>query len=160
MTASSGVEVLDWGAFSSAAPELARIGRERLHGRVAYLATVRADGSPRVHPLTPILSKTALYVFMEPTSPKGHDLRRDARFALHAGVEDLNGGAGEFIVRGRAFLVDEAVVREAAIAASPYAPAERYILFELRIDHAMLTTYGPSGPQRQQWDAARSEQQR
>ncbi|MGH2632304.1 MAG: hypothetical protein ACRDG3_02735 [Tepidiformaceae bacterium] len=36
-------------------------------------------------------------------------------------------------------------------------PAQRYVLFELLIDRAMPTTYGPAFPERGQWDAARSE---
>ena len=158
MTAPTGAEAVAWGAFSSAAPALAQVGRDRLHGRVAFIATVRADGSPRVHPVTPIVAEAALYVFMEPTSPKGRDLRRDGRFALHCGVEDVGGGGGEFIVRGRALPVDNSNGRATAIAASPYAPAERYVLFELRIDHAMATEYGPGGPQRQRWSAGHEEQ--
>jgi len=44
-----------WGEFAEA-PELAAFGEERFRAvRLAYLATVRADGSPRVHPFTPIL---------------------------------------------------------------------------------------------------------
>ncbi len=59
-----------------------RFGAERLNGKVAYLATVRKDGSPRVHPMTPIIGQGHLFVFMEPTSPKGHDLQRDGRYAI------------------------------------------------------------------------------
>ena len=86
-----------WAELAAAEPELAARVRERLDGRVSYLATVRGDGSPRVHPVTPIVASRELYVFMEPDSPKGRDLRRDGRYALHAGVEDANGGRG---VRG------------------------------------------------------------
>ncbi|MGH2405330.1 MAG: pyridoxamine 5'-phosphate oxidase family protein, partial [bacterium] len=51
---------------------------------MAYLATLRGDGAPRVHPVTPIVGEGRLFLFMEPTSPKGHDLRRDGRYALHS----------------------------------------------------------------------------
>jgi len=45
-----------WGEFAEAAPALAAFGEERFRAaEVAYLGTVRADGSPRVHPFTPIL---------------------------------------------------------------------------------------------------------
>ncbi|MCA9947698.1 MAG: hypothetical protein KC449_29660, partial [Anaerolineales bacterium] len=60
-----------WAVFSKQAPELAAFGSKRLgDDRVAYLGTVRADGGPRVHPVTPILGEQ-LFLFMEPTSPKG-----------------------------------------------------------------------------------------
>jgi hypothetical protein len=140
-----------WDVFAAAAPALAEKARARLHGRVGYLATVRPDGSPRVHPVTPIVAERELFVFMEPTSPKGHDLRRDPRYQLHVGVEDTSGGGGELYVRGVAQFVDDVASRERAIAASTYRPAERYILFVLRIEEAMLTTYGESGPVRDRW---------
>ncbi len=67
-----------WQEFAAAAPELAAFGERRFReAEVAYLATVRPDGSPRVHPVTPVLCEGNLYLFMEPTSPKSQDLRRD-----------------------------------------------------------------------------------
>ncbi len=117
-----------WREFAEASPGLAAKGRERLHGRVGYLATVRADGSPRVHPVTPIVGEDELFVLMEPTSPKGHDLRREPRYQLHVGVEDTNGGGGELYVRGSAQFVDDPATRQRAVAACTYRPAERYIL--------------------------------
>ena len=82
---------MSWGTLEEKAPELAAFGVSRLHGRVAYLATLRQDGSPRLHPMTPIIGQGHLFVFMEPTSPKGHDLRRDGRYAIHCAVSDTSG---------------------------------------------------------------------
>lgn len=146
-----------WREFTTAAPALGATARERLHGRVGYLATVRSDGSPRVHPVTPIVGEEDLFVFMEPTSPKGHDLRRDPRFQLHVGVEDTNGGGGELYVRGIARFVEDAPTRQRAIAACMYRPAERYVLFVLNVDQAMLTTYSESGPVRDRWPRSKAE---
>jgi hypothetical protein len=141
-----------WGAFAEAAPELAAFGRERLAGRVAYLATVRPDGGPRVHPVTPILSDERLFLFMEPTSPKGRDIERDGRYTLHCGVEDDSGGGGEFYVRGRAARTDDPALRREAAAASSYDPAERYILFVLDVDFAFMNVYGEDGqPNVRRW---------
>ena len=92
---------MSWHEFASQAPSLAAYGRARLGAGVAYLATVRKSGSPRLHPVTPVLGES-LFLFMEPTSPKGHDLRRGSGYVLHCGVEDTGGGAGEFLVEGRA----------------------------------------------------------
>ena len=144
----------DWSELERADPALAAKGRLRLHGRPSYLATLRADGSPRVHPVTPIVAAGTLYVFMEPTSPKGKDLRRDSRYALHCGVEDVNGGEGEFLVRGRAEFVIDAAVRDEACAASPYAPADRYILFRLGLDQAELRAYADGTPVVSRWRAS------
>lgn len=78
----------DWSQFERSNPDLAAFGGERLSSRVAYLGTIRADDSPRVHPITPIIGNGHLYVYMEPTSPKGRDLQRDPRYALHCSVEN------------------------------------------------------------------------
>src|ERR1044071_7236196 len=63
---------MSWKILEQANPELAEFGKTRLHRKVSYLATIRKDGSPRVHPMTPIIGDGRLLVFMEPTSPKGH----------------------------------------------------------------------------------------
>lgn len=141
----------EWSSFEQTAPELAAFALARLAGRVAYLATLRPDGAPRVHPVTPIIGGGRLFLFMEPTSPKGADLRRDARFALHCGVEDTAGGGGEVALNGRAVLVDDPQARAVAAAASSYAPQERYVLFALQLDSVLVVTYGAGGSVRQRW---------
>lgn len=141
----------DWGALTEADPALAAFGERRLAGQVAYLGTVRKDGSPRVHPVTPIIGSGRLFLFMEPTSPKGRDLRRNAAYALHCSVSDSSGGEGEFIIRGRASFVDDAETRALAIAAARYSPLDRYILFELSVDGAASTVYENGTPVRRRW---------
>jgi len=57
---------------------------------VAFLATSRRDGSPRLHPFCPVLAAGRLFAVIPRSSPKGDDLRRDPRCAIHAlpGPED------------------------------------------------------------------------
>jgi hypothetical protein len=147
-----GGRLASWAEFEEQAPEMARFGRERFQSGVAYLGTMRADGGPRVHPVTPIIGEQ-LFLFMEPTSPKGKDLLRDPRFTLHCSVEDSDGGGGEFYVRGRARLVDDPHVREQAFEASPYAPQEHYILFVLSIETAFMNRYLEGKPNIHRWRA-------
>jgi general stress protein 26 len=143
---------MSWQELANDNPDLARFGAERLlESEVAYLATVRQDGSPRVHPVTPIIGGGKLFVFMEPTSPKGHDLRRNGRYAMHCQVADSEGGKGEFFLSGEAKWVEDAATRETAVRAASYDVADRYILFELDVDHALGTTYSSDGPVRQRW---------
>lgn len=82
-----------WKEFAQQDPELAGFGKTRFESGVAYLGTVRTDGSPRIHPVTPIIGEQ-LFLFMELTSPKGKDLQRDSRYTLHCSVEDSSGGGG------------------------------------------------------------------
>ena len=137
-------------------PDLASFGKQRLEGRIAYLAKVRPDGSPGVHPVSPFLSSNDLFVYMEPTSPKVLDMRRDARYAMHCGVEDDSGGQGEFFVRGRAVEAGDTKTRGEAFQEARimgYSPQERHVLFELRIEEAMATVYENGHPKRSKWGA-------
>jgi hypothetical protein len=142
-----------WKDFAEQAPEFATFGAARFGSEVAYLGTVREDGGPRVHPVTPIIGEQ-LFLFMEPTSPKGKDLQRDGRYTLHCSVEDSGGGGGEFYVRGRATFTDDPLIREQAVQASSYVPQPHYILFVLTVEFAFMNNYvaGRATPRR--WQAA------
>jgi len=143
-----------WAEFSKAAPDLAAFGERRFcEAEVAYIATVRADGSPRVHPVTPVLCDGRLYLFMEPTSPKGHDLRREPRYAMHSLVTDQHGNPGEFHIKGRGQLVQDATVLARVAEAAPYEPEERWILFEFSVEEAASTEYDAKEPTRRRWRA-------
>lgn len=131
-----------WNDFQTQAPDLATFGAERLVAAPAYLATLRDDGTPRVHPIAPIIGGGRLLVFMEPTSPKGRDLRKRSSYALHNGVPDTFGSGGEFFVRGQATLLDQPELRSMAVEAATYQPEDRYILFEFGIDEARCNGYG------------------
>ena len=140
-----------WKEFVQQAPEFAAFGEAHFRSGVAYLGTLRADGSPRVHPVTPIIGEQ-LYLFMEPTSPKGKDLQRDPRYALHCSVTDSSGDSGEFYIRGHATFTDDPLIREQAVNASSYTPNERYVLFVLSVEFAFMNTYenGKANPRRWQ----------
>lgn len=142
-----------WQEFTQQAPELAAFGTARFQSGVAYLGTLRPDGGPRVHPVTPIMGEQ-LFLFMEPTSPKGKDLQRDGRYALHCSVEDMSGGGGEFYVRGQATLTDDPVVRAQAMRAASYSAQDRYILFVLSIEFAFMNQYVDGQSHSQRWQAA------
>jgi hypothetical protein len=148
--APQGDGMTSWQQFTQQAPELAAFGAARFSSGVAYLGTLRPDGGPRVHPVTPILGEE-LYLFMEPTSPKGKDLQRDGRYTLHCSVADSQGGEGEFYVQGTASLTADPDHRRRATAAASYDPNNRYILFVLDVAYAFMNTYGDDGPQPRRW---------
>ena len=135
---------MSWEDLGHAAPELATFGAKRFESGVAYIATVRKDGAPRIHPVTPIIGQGHLFVFMEPTSPKGHDLRCDGRYSLHSSVSDPNGTSGEFIVMGRAKLVDDL--------------ARRSVASQLSVQTALSTIYEDGRPVRQHWHTTPSDE--
>lgn len=81
---------------------------------VAYLATVRRDGSPRLHPFCPVLAAGSLYAAIPKASPKGNDLRRDPRCVIHA----MPGPADdELCIRANAMEVSDDEAKRAAVVA-------------------------------------------
>ena len=56
-----------WNEFAAGKPEMAEAGRALIYQfrvGLGYLATVRKDGGPRVHPVCPIIANGGLYVFI------------------------------------------------------------------------------------------------
>jgi hypothetical protein len=148
-----------WGEFAAQAPDLAEFGARRLAAVPAYLATVDDAGAPRVHPVTPIIGDGRLFLFMEPTSPKGDDIVRRGVYALHCLVPDAHGTGGEFYIRGRGERIDTPQMRSVAAQAASYTPHDRYVLFELRIAEARCNGYGDVAlPERRSWQLDRIPQ--
>lgn len=99
--------MVTWKEFAAAAPELAQAGRALLNQfrvGLAFLATVRKDGTPRLHPVCPILSDDGLFVLITPTSPKRDDLLRDGRYALQT-FPQPKAGSDEVYMTGKALPV-------------------------------------------------------
>lgn len=130
-----------WEEFERADPRMAAAGWSLLShpgSGFGYLATVRRDGGPRLHPINPVLAAGHLTAFIVP-SPKLHDLRRDGRYALHStGAEDVH---DEFCVSGRAMIVTDDGLRDAALAACPFTPGDDHVLVELGLDSALWAHY-------------------
>jgi hypothetical protein len=67
-----------WQAFADSAPELAELGLKLLnHYGAAFLATVRKDGSPRLHPVVPIVTQGKLLCSVA-----------DLRFMIYGATDD------------------------------------------------------------------------
>ena len=157
--------MVGWHRLRAVRPDLAEAGRALLYQfgvGLAFLATVRADGGPRVHPMCPLFIEDRLLAFIVP-SPKRGDLRRDARYALHSFPCPQNEDA--FYLVGRAEAVGDPRTRDAA--ASLFL-AERQMaerppgfedqqLFEFLIERCLLTRttgHGDPAPEHTVWRAA------
>ena len=142
-----------WAAFEAAVPEMAAKGHHLLYQYgpgLGYLATVRRDGGPRLHPFCPVVADGQLWGFILRASPKAKDLVRDGRYTIHTcGPEDVD---DEFYVTGRATRVDaEPDLRErVAAATSASVGAHTEDLFAFDIERAMTATYTHRG----QWPPA------
>jgi hypothetical protein len=135
--------MVTWTEFAAVEPDLADVGRSLLFQfkvGLAFLATVRNDGAPRLHPVCPVLSSDRLFVLILPTSPKRHDLLRDGRYALQT-FPQPKPGSDEFYVAGKAVGVDDPAIRAAILRDAKHMADASEIAFELWIDHVMYTRW-------------------
>jgi hypothetical protein len=99
-----------WRDVERAEPEFAARVRALFDAhRHKTIATVRADGSPRISGIECVFEDGELMFGSMPHARKGADLLRDPRFALHSATVDPVDGAealwpGEAKVSGRAHL--------------------------------------------------------
>jgi hypothetical protein len=132
-----------WSDFAARSPSLARDvqGLLEQYGQgFGYLATVRRDGGPRVHPVSPVITDGGLYCFVMP-SPKRRDLVRDGRYALHSYPAETRND--EAYVTGRARLVTDPAEQERVARAHRAASDVDWQLFELTVELAMVTHRDP-----------------
>jgi hypothetical protein len=145
--------MITWTQFEQQQPALATVGRDQFyrHGLgLGFLATVRQDGAPRVHPVCPVISRAGLHLLIIP-GPKRGDLRRDARYALHTETfpppqEDdgfaLSGTAAEVTDAGTARIVHDQVIADRGQVWPDY---DNLTLFELSVTSCLLTLTQPDG---------------
>jgi hypothetical protein len=149
-----------WGEFAAARPEMARVLQELLDWiPITYLATVRRDGAPRLHPVCPVIAGGRLFVAVPVWSPKRFDLKRDGRYAMHAlpGKRD-----DEFYVTGRALLIEDDTTRQLVAGAAAHAVLADDWIFELDIERAMTAYWEKRGqpdtyPVREFWQPGGSQ---
>lgn len=135
--------MVTWKEFADAVPALAATGRALLTQfkvGLAFLATVRKDGAPRVHPVCPVLSRDRLFVLVTPASPKRRDLERDGRYALQT-FPQPKAGSDEFYLAGKAVRVDDATERGAVLRDAKHQAHASETVFELLIDRVMHTRW-------------------
>lgn len=153
-----------WVSLSEEQPELAAAGRDLLyqHGvGLAFLATVRRDGGPRLHPMCPLLVPAGLFAFIIP-SPKQQDLLRDPRYSMHS--FPCPDGEDAFYISGRAAPCEDNGMRgavsrqflEERSSFGPPPPAEADLLFEFHLETVLLTRtagHGDADPRHSTWHA-------
>jgi hypothetical protein len=137
-----------WREFEGVAPELAALGKARFdQSRVALIATIRRDGSPRISPIEPYFVLGHLLLGVMTRSAKSRDLARDARCAIHSSITDINGSEGDFRLHGRANLVTDEIRDSAYDAWWKAHPADACVVLSVAIDAASFVA----------WDIAQGE---
>jgi hypothetical protein len=145
--------MLTWGEFRSGRPDLAAAGRRLFYNfgvGLGFLATVRPDGGPRVHPICPILTDDHLYSLILP-GPKLNDLRRDGRFALHSETVPPPHQDDAFYLTGMvAEVTDQTTWEQVATQLlaereleTRWPGFETQVLFEFLFDRCLLTLTEP-----------------
>lgn len=137
-----------WNDVEAAEPDLAGRVRARFEATgLALVATVRADGSPRISGWEPLFDLGQLWLGSMPDSRKGVDARRDPRIALHSATADKDVKEGDAKVSGRAVLVtDEAERLEYSQAFQHENQIEVPQPFDLfRVDITEISMLRPAG---------------
>jgi hypothetical protein len=128
-----------WQEFEQEAPELAAAVRARFTAyRHHVLATVRADGSPRVSGTEVRFDGGWLTLGSMGEALTALDLRRDPRCAIHANPGDGSVDGGDAKVAGRAVeITDPEELRAHRVAGQPPGP---YHAFRMELREAVLTS--------------------
>jgi hypothetical protein len=122
-----------WEDVEQAAPDFAQRVRALFDAhRHKTIATLRADGAPRISGIETVFEDGNLVFGSMPNARKGADLRRDPRFAMHsATVDPIEGSEAQW--------PGEAKISGRAIAARPTAEAPDGDLFTADIVEVVHT---------------------
>jgi hypothetical protein len=137
---------MTWRELELAAPEIAEPGKARLdETRVALLATLRRDGSPRVSPIEPFFAAGQLLFGAMAWTLKARDLERDARCTLHSAITGPNEGEPELKLYGRAIEADDDLRAACPSGWWTDEPHEAARVFSLSIEEAAFVIWDYEG---------------
>jgi hypothetical protein len=128
-----------WADFAAAEPQLAeRVQAVFAAAKHATMATLRADGSPRISGTEVDFTDGGLHIGIMKDARKAQDLHRDPRYALHSPtIEPDEAGSpwpGDAKIAGYATEVGEA---------AGFAGSHR---FQLDVSEIVLITHGGDPP--------------
>lgn len=131
------VAMVAWADVERAEPEFAaRVRRLFDAGRHKTIATLRADGSPRISGIECEFADGELTFGSMPGARKGADLRRDPRFALHGPtVHPVTGKEAEW--------PGEAKIAGRAVPAGPAGEEAAAEMFAADISEVAVTRLNP-----------------
>ncbi|WP_067965040.1 pyridoxamine 5'-phosphate oxidase family protein [Nocardiopsis trehalosi] len=129
---------VSWAEFAAAEPAFAAAVRARFTAAKHHvLATLRADGAPRVSGTEVDYQRGHLLLGSMPQARKALDLRRDGRYALHASTADETLADGDAKVSGVAVeVVDPDEIERHRTPGTPPGP---FHLFRLLLTDVVLT---------------------
>ena len=137
-----------WQEIEAAAPDLAAAARVVFDAyKHKVLATLRADGSPRVSGNELTFKDGEVWLGMMHRSVKALDLLRDPRLAVHSATADAELKLGDAKLSGRAIEETDAEVKrlfgsDSAEEHDGQQPPEEYHLFRVDIDELSIVRIG------------------
>lgn len=102
------------------------------------LATIRADGAPRVSGSEVFACDGQLWFGVMPGAARVRDIRRDPRVAVHSASADPAVWTGDATVSGRAVEVTDPARIAAVMATRPQTPSGPFHLYRIDV-HEVLT---------------------
>lgn len=128
-----------WQEFSDQAPELAARVFERFEAhRHKTMATVRADGGPRISGSEVPIKLGEVWLGGMTGNRRFADLRRDPRVAIHSASEPPDTWTGDAKIGGRAVEVTDDATKAAFRGAAEEVPEGDFELFRIELTEASV----------------------
>ena len=146
-----------WNQIASLAPELSERVRTAFDAhKHKVIATLRADGSPRISGTELDVADGEMWIGSMPDAMKARDLQRDPRFAIHSAPLDLTMQIPDVKIAGRAIeLVDQADQDAWVAARSEPIPPGPFHLFRLDINEVVCTSVADNQMTIESWHDGR-----
>jgi hypothetical protein len=165
-----------WASFADDAKDVAARVKSVIEAAgFVYLGTLRRDGSPRISPVEAHFVGDELTLVMIPKTHKARDVIGDPRVVLQSPIVNAGDPGTECKLRGRAVIVQDQALRDAAArqieAASGWRPGPSWLFLAVRIEQVALLDWengdltllrwdqssGIRPPERRQLDLERGE---
>src|ERR687886_1503827 len=128
-----------WHEFSEQAPELAARAFERFEAhRHKTMATIRADGAPRISGTEVPIQRGEVWLGGMTSNRRFADLRRDPRLAIHSGSEDPDVWTGDAKLTGRAVEVTDQAGKAAFRGEAQEVPPGDFELFRVDLSEVSV----------------------
>lgn len=128
-----------WARLLAEAPDVAAGVRARFEAHQhKTMATLRADGSPRISGTEVEVRDDGVYLAGMPGSRRFDDLRRDPRVAIHSGSDEPRHWSGDAKVSGTAVEITDPQVHAAYRASLDQVPPGPFELFRIDVDEATV----------------------
>ena len=147
-----------WNQITALAPELSERVRTAFDAhKHKVIATLRADGSPRISGTELDVADGEMWIGSMPDAMKARDLQRDPRFAIHSAPLDLTMHIPDVKIAGRAIELVDRADKDAWVAArSEPIPPGPFHLFRLDINEVVCTSVADNLMTIESWHEGRS----